>query len=372
MRKIWIISIFCCSCYISEEVPPDQDIWDYDLPKNQQFNQNELLLLDNRIKNDQDFGLIEGLTIIRNRKLIFENYYFNIPGRSHEKNLGRTGLTITLAALGVAIDQRLISVEDSIYKYLPEYDVIFQSDPAKLGITIRDVLMHRTGLSWNENIEDLYIFGNDSLIPNPMNNLIQMKESDDWVEFVLSRPLVGIGFYSFSTANGVLLAKILENATGVDFNTYVNEEIFSPLSINHSSIEQDAFGNFNGGDGYTLSLLDLSKIGYLYLNEGIWKGRTLLNTNFIRDAITRQHQFSQSGFENSIGYFWTFFGPGYGNSLGVEYNNIVFLVGELGQSIFIVPEENMVVTILSDNYFGINVQSVNLFAEITRATSQLE
>lgn len=368
MKYSWIILLFLCSCYLIEDLPPDQDIWEYDLPLNQGFVQDNLLLLNSRL-NDDEFQFIEGLSIVKNDHLIFENYYAKNVDRFYSKNLGRTGLIVTLAALGIAIDTRHLSVEDSIYKFLPEYENIFDADPRKRGIRIRDVLTHKTGLAWNESIEPLYEFANDTFVENPDNNLIQMKRSPDWVSYVLSKPEVGVGFYSYNTANGVLLAKIIENATGQDFNSYIQAELFKPMEINHHTIRTDDAGNANGGDGYSLSLLDLTKIGYLYLNEGIWKGRTLLNSNFVKDAFTRQANISQSGFQNSIGYFWTFFGESYQNVLGTDYHSIVFLFGELGQTLFIVPEEKMVVTILSDNYFSFRFQSVNLFGEITRSLS---
>lgn len=361
MKKFLFILILFSSCYVSDDLRPDQDIWEYDLPKNHRFDQNLLLLINSRLREqDESFGSIEGLTIIKDNKLIFENYYLNEANRQYVKNVGRTGMVITLAALGIAIDQRLLSVEDSIFRHLPEYSAVFQSDPDKKNIRILDLLTHRTGLEWNENIER----------DPTKNNFFQMKLSNDWIEFALSQTLVGVGFYSYSTANGVILAKILENVTEIDFNTFVQEEIFKPLNISHASIDQDAQGNFNGGDGYNLMLLDYAKIGYLYLNEGIWKGRTLVNTNFMKDALTRQHQFSTTQINNSVGYFWTFFGEDLQN-LGVEHRNVAFFIGQQGQSIFIVPEEDMIIAILSDNPFGFNFQPINLFFEITRATTPI-
>ena len=359
MLRLLFISLLITGCYISEELPADQDIWEYDLPKNRQFDQSNLLQLNSRIQQ-QEFGAIEGLTIIRDNHLVFENYYITEANRQYKRNIGRTGMIITLAALGVAVDQRLIAVEDSIYSYLPEYAAIFQSDPRKRNIRVIDVLTHRTGLSWNETIER----------DPTQNNLSQMKASDDWVAYVLSQTLVGVGFYSLNTANGVLLAKILESATGVDFNTFVQNQILQPLKIEDTVLEQDAQGNFNGGDGYNLSLLDYAKIGFLFLNEGIWKDRTLVNANFVKDCLTRQHQFSSTLVNNSIGYFWTFFADDLQN-IGVDDTNIAYFLGEQGQAIFIVPEEKIVVAILSGNPFGTNFLPINLFFEITRATTPI-
>ena len=355
MNRLWILCLILSSCYISEELPPDQDAWEYDLPSNQQLNQEALLNLNTRVRT-QEFGFIEGLTIIRNDHLVYENYYSPETGRNSPQNLGRAGLMITLAALGVAIDERAIAIEDSIYLFLPEYAGIFQEDPTKLGITVEDVLTHRTGLSWNENIER-----------DPGDNdFFIMKQTSDWVGYLLSRTQVGVGFYSYNTANGILLAKMVENATGIDFGTYVKERLLDPMKVNLLEIEQDPNGNYNGGDGFNLTLVDFTKVAYLYLNEGFWQGRTLVNSNFAQSSFERQHQFSQSSVFNSIGYFWNFFGEGFQVSLGTDYESIVFFVDQRGQSIFIAPEEGMIVSVQSDILFGSGFELFTLFSQITQ------
>ncbi|MEM6644267.1 MAG: serine hydrolase, partial [Bacteroidota bacterium] len=286
--------------------------------------------------------------------------------RQSARFIGKAGLLVTLAAVGIAVDERLFSVEDSIYQYLPEFRAFFDDEPSKKNIRIRDLLTHRSGLSWNE-IVPLWVVENGEIVPNQRNTLVQMRASDDWVSFTLERRLTNIGRYQFCTANGVLLAKILENASGVTFEKYIQERLFAPLEIIHPPIGQDQAGNSNGGDGYILSLLDLTKIGFLFLKRGVWKGRTLVNNNFAKDAMSRDFQFSQSATENSIGYFFTFFGSGIQPLLNIPYSEIVFFVSEDGSALFIAPEEDMVASIFSENPFGFNFPAgYSLFAEITR------
>lgn len=366
MKRHWFILLICSSCYLADDVPPDQEVWDYDLPKNQGLDQEILLTLNTRIE-EQEFGSIDGLIIIKNDQLVFENYYNGSSERLSTASIGSLGTTITLAALGAAIDQRLLAVEDSIFQYLPEYSEIFEQDPDKRAITIEDVMTHRTGLSWNEGVENLFTFVNGELVANPDSNLNQMKLEEDWVVFLLSRTNVGLGFSSYCTANGLLLAKIIENATGRDYAAYLNEQLFEPLAITNFALEQDPQGNYNGGDGYTLSLLDLTKISYLYLNEGLWENRVLSNTNFIRDAISPQYEFSQSSFGSSIGYFWNFINDNFEGLFNVDIENIYFLVGDFGESICILPDEEMVIVFQSDVSFGVSSQPLNLIIEITRA-----
>jgi len=359
MKYYWLLIICLCSCYSDEELPDDQTVWKYDLPTKNQLDQSLLLNLNALIKEEQ-FQLIEGLIIIRNDKLVFEDYYFNDANRDYVKNIGSAGLTITLAALGVAEDRGFLSLSDPIDQYLPEYSAIFEDDPDKRNITIEQLLLHRTGLSWNETIKGYF---------SSENNLNQMKTSDDWVAFVLNQPLEappGIR-YSFNTANGLIVSKIIENASNTDYLEFLNQELLTPLSISSLNVQRDPNGSYNGGDGYNLSLLDWTKLGYLYLKEGIWKGRRIIDPNFVEGAFSNQFQISES---QGIGYYWNLFGDNFENAFAIEHEGIIYSFGELGQSLFIVPTENMVVAIMADNFFQFNNLSLNLFAEITTSIQQ--
>ena len=191
-----------------------------------------------------------------------------------------------------------------------------------------------------------------------------MKATNDWVEFILNQPLEappGLR-YSFNTGGGVLLASIIENASGVAFDAFLKESIFDPLTISSASIEQDPTGTYNGGDGYSVSLLDWTKLAYLFIKDGIWKGRTVIDPNFIAESFTSQFKISGN---QEVGYLWTLFGDNYSDQLGVPHDEIYFILGEKGSAIFLLPEQDMVVTILADNFFGSSIQSLNLLTEIT-------
>lgn len=354
-----IIILLTASCYVGEDLPADQETWLYDLPSNQELDQAFLQELDQRVKREE-FQVIEGLMIIRNDRLVFENYYYNGLSRDYTKNIGNGGLSITLTALGIAEDLGFISVNDRINAYLPEYNDVFSANPDKALITINHLLLHRSGLSWNETIKGFF---------DPANNINQMKSSDDWVAFVLSQPLEALPGqrYSFNTAGGVLIAKVIENATGQSYEEFLNQYLYNPLDISSISIQTDPSGNYNGGDGYSISLIDWTKIGYLFLQNGLWQGRRVIDPNFVAESISIQFQISNN---ESVGYFWSFFGDNFEGFFSIDHEEIYYISGELGQSLFIIPSEQMIVAILSDNFFGFGNLSLNLFSETTRSILQ--
>ncbi len=349
------------SCYLGEEVPPDQTIWEYGRPKDYTVSEDSLLSINARLRfNQEDFEFMTGLIVIKNDHLIFENYYRE-ANRNTISNISQGGLTFSMAAIGVALDKGLLSLDDPIVDFLPEYSDIFQSDPDKEGITIKHLLTHRSGLSWNEGIFSTI---------SPQSDVTIMKSTDDWIRFILEKeqgPPPGL-FYNLNSGSGAILAKVIENASEQDYMTFLQENLLDPLTINSLTIERDPQGNYNSGNGISISLLDWTKLAYLILNEGIWEGRKIIDPNFIKDGSSLQRVVDNNF---GVGYFWQLFGENFDNRFGIESTEVFFIQGELGQHLYIIPSEKMIVSIFAENFFfGFNNPSLNLFSEITYSLNQ--
>ncbi|WP_264852313.1 serine hydrolase [Clostridium omnivorum] len=74
----------------------------------------------------------------------------------------------------------------------------------------------------------------------------------------------------FSYCNGVphILQFILEKVTGEDVFSYCKKVIFDPLDISEVSWDKDDNGLLGSIE---MTPLDMAKIGYMYLNKGVWK-----------------------------------------------------------------------------------------------------
>ncbi|MEP1096537.1 MAG: serine hydrolase [Cyclobacteriaceae bacterium] len=353
IKFICVLLIFT-SCYLGEDLPPDQQVWEYDDPSKVGLSEDQLLTLDSLVKVNV-FQRIQGLIIVKDDKMVFENYY-DSTSRHTIIALDKATITITMAAVGIAIDQRLITLDDPIFQHLPSYQSIFDTTPNKKEITIRQLLTHRSGIAWNENLV--------ALLGNPDNNLNQMFASSDYVNFILSQPLEAEpGFrYNFNSGTGVILARIIQNVTQQPFEEFLNENLFNPIGVTSFSVEQDPAGNFNGGRGASLSFLDWAKFGYLMLNEGIWNGRKVIDSNFIEEASSLQAQVSGTF---NLGYGWWLFGENF-DFLPVSRDGTYYIAGDIGQHQYLIPSENMLILINAENFFfGFNNPSLNLFIQIT-------
>ena len=361
---IFFLFILVSSCYVGEELPPDQEVWEYGHPSEGGLSAEELLSIDSAIQQNF-YEAITGLIIIKNDRLVFENYY-GLSERGRLKSIGEASLVFTVTAIGIAQDLGLLTIDDPIHQYLPSYSSSFfgeEVDVRKRDITIRQLLVHRSGFAWNESVAPIF--------DNPDNNLNQMFASADWIEFILERPLdadPGLR-YNFNSGTGSILAKIVENASNQSFDGFLRDKLFNAINIDHFFISTDPIGNFDGGRGISVSLIDWSKFGYLMVNGGIWNGRRVVDPNFVEEATTLQTELSPWF---NIGYGWTFFGSIFENVFPFDVNEFYFTTGSIGQHLYVIPSHDMIVAIDAENFFFDFINpSLNLFAQITTAIQEV-
>ena len=123
--KLILIMLLFSSCFVGEETFPDQDVWEYALPSEVGMSDNLLLNLDT-ITSLGTFEPIRSMIIIKDDKLVFENYYVD-DDRNTGRSLLRSSPILTILAVGIAFDEGWIPRLDiPIQSFLgDEYDDIF-------------------------------------------------------------------------------------------------------------------------------------------------------------------------------------------------------------------------------------------------------
>lgn len=374
-----LVVLLTYSCIETDYPTEDQSVWDYAEPASVGLNQDLLTGLDESIAGGA-YQSIEGLMILKNNKLIYENYY-DQSGRSTKRPIERAGIVFAWAAVGVAADLGLLSLEDSIFTYLNDYAYIFEQDPFKKAITIEHLLLHKVGLSWNES--NTSIFSED-------NDLFIMRQSDDWIDYILQKTRnapAGARFAQCS-ASAIVLAAVVESVAQTSFEAFLSQYVLSPLAISSFSIAQNAKGqwdlvglldvNQEGSIAYeggvSISLIDWMKFGYLVLKEGVWEGRKILGSDFVLRSTSALSNVSSSA---RYGHYWWLLGSSFMQSTGFPYEETYFIPGRVGQQLFVVPSQQMVVGIFASNPFrslcysdnfqdGSCDPSISMFVDITR------
>ena len=269
---------------------------------------------------------MHSIMIIRHGKVIAEGWWN--PYRPDLKHtLYSLSKSFTSTAVGFAVAEKKISVNDKVISFFPD----------KLPDTISDNLREL-------KIKDL-ITMSAGQFPEPQGIT---AFNDDWVKGFLSTPIVnkpGSDFLYNSLAT-YMLSAIVQKVTGEKVIDYLTPRLFQPLGIQGVDWEIDPKGINTGGWGLRVKTEDIAKFGQLYLQKGTWNGKQVLPASWIEEATTfkidnapgmSQERKDSSDWRQGYCYqFWRCRHNGYRGD------------GAFGQYCIVLPEEDAVIAITSE------------------------
>ncbi|HZX73019.1 MAG TPA: serine hydrolase [Cyclobacteriaceae bacterium] len=209
-----------------------------------------------------EYKRIDGVLILRNNKLIYENYFHGYS-KDVLHNIYSSAKSNTSLLTGIAVEKGFIKdVNNPILPMLSEY-TIQNPDPRKNRITVEHLLNMSAGL----NCDDYY-----------QNTETQMRGAEDWVKFTLDLPMsYEPGTHpSYCTGGVVVLGRIIENQSKMTLQEFAARYLFNPLHITDYKWEIMPDGKASGGGIFFLRPRDMAKIGSLMLNDGVWNGQQIV------------------------------------------------------------------------------------------------
>jgi CubicO group peptidase (beta-lactamase class C family) len=228
-------------------------------------------------------------TYDKNAKLIDVNSIFDLASL--------TKVTATTSAIMLLYDQKKISLNDKVVKYLPEFD-----NNGKDEITIKNLLVHNSGLpAWKP-------FYSEYTEPQEVIDAVMEMELD----FSPGKK------YQYSDLGMITLQKVIEKITGESLDVFLEKNLYSKLGMEHTFFnpspkvwfncvptENDDYwrmqlmkgkvhdetayllGGVAGHAGLFSTSLDLSKLIYLYVNNGNYGAEQIFKKETI-DLFTKQ------------------------------------------------------------------------------------
>lgn len=304
-------------------------------------------ILTDLIKKVQsgEFKNINGCVIVKDGFLVLDEYFNGYEVNTKHKLFSCTK-SFSGAIVGMAIDKGYIQSDtERIVKYLGGYNQY--SNEHIENITIRDVLTMSSGLKLGS---DLSKEGR------------RMPYSEDMVAFTLKQPgIIKPGtVFQYSSANSMLLAPIVFNATGLQVDEFAEKYLFNELRItNYEWHKQAEFwtktaGNelpdekpeihydpeyarlTNTASGMQMTPRDMAKLGQLYLDSGQWNGIQLLSKTWVRKSATEQIPGS------NYGLHWKL--------MDIDNHRVIYASGFGMQRIFVFHDLNLVV-VFTQNWY---------------------
>jgi CubicO group peptidase (beta-lactamase class C family) len=274
--------------------------------------------------------------VIKNGYLVHETYYEPSYGRgmNDTRNIYSCTKSVTSTLIGIAISHGNLSLDDYLIDFFPNL-TIANLDVRKSAVTVEHLLTMSSGLPWDE-----WSHGYN----HPDNDWYRMTTSENWVEFVINRPMdyAPGEQWVYNTGGSHLLSAILTQATNMTAQDYAETYLFGPLGITDYIWARDPQGLNNGGSSLHLRPRDMAKIGFLFLNNGTWNGEQIVPADWVNQASDLQVTFSGA---RGYGYQWWVYGP-----ISTPQTACYSARGYLGQFIYVFPEMNMVVVFTADSH----------------------
>jgi hypothetical protein len=206
---------------------------------------------------------IHSLLVIKDNKLIFEEY-FNRYTWQDLHTLCSVTKSITSSLFGIAIDKGYIHSEDD---YLIDYYPQIKKDDLRNSLSkikLCDILTQTSGLKH---------------MPLDMNRI----KIEDWdLEILKAQTDCKTGKFSYGELNPELLQHLIYRASNLHPEEFARKYLFKPLKISRYEWLNDPSGFVDGGTGLVITPRDMAKIGLLYKNKGVWRGKVVLSEDWIK------------------------------------------------------------------------------------------
>lgn len=271
---------------------------------------------------EQASGLerLHSLVIAVDGEVVFSRA-FRGPGTDEPVNIKSLSKTVLSAIVGIAIGRGVFtSVDQPITDVL---DVPEDASARVSEVTISHLLSMQAGLQRTSG-----------------RHYGEWVNSDNWVDYALSRPFVAEpgAEMLYSTGSYHLLSAALTEATGRSTLAIARDWLGEPLGIKIRQWTRDPQGIYFGGNNMHLSPMALLRIGELYRNDGMYAGKQLLSPEWIDQSWTQRGTSRYTDDRYGYGWFVTDLGGHrgyYGRGFG-------------GQMLYVFPDLEMTVVMTSD------------------------
>ena len=263
------------------------------------------------------------LMIIRHGHVIAEGWWAPYSSE-HRQQLYSLSKSFTGTAIGLAVSEGLLSVDDPVIKFFPDYLPAQISDNLA-ALKVRHLLSMAVG------------HGKDSIL------LLEASAAGvPWEKTFLSLPVVfkpGSQFM-YNSGASFMLSAIIKKITGQTAHQYLQPRLYQPLGIINTTWGENWEGINMGASHLRMPTEDIAKFGQLYLQKGMWNGKQVISKDWVAAASSKQ---IENGKNDSS---WGF---GYGYQFWLNPPGGFRADGAFGQYSMIIPELDAVVAITSES-----------------------
>ena len=267
---------------------------------------------------DQQVDTMHSFMLLRHGKVVAEGWWK--PEAADKPHvLHSLSKSFNSTAVGLAVAEGKLSVDDPVLKFFPE-DAPAEPSKNLKAMRVRDLLTMNTGHQTEP----------------------KFSRESPWVKTFLAHPVEhkpGAHFL-YNTAGSYTLSAIVTKVTGQTVLDYLKPRLFEPLGIANPEWGSSPEGNTFGGFGLKICTEDIAKFGQLFLQKGKWNGKQLVPAAWVKQATAKQVSNGSDPTKDwDQGYGFQFWRCRHGAYRGD---------GAFGQLCIVLPEQDAVVAITAD------------------------
>lgn len=243
-----------------------------------------------RLLDQRHFPGVRTVLLVKDGWLISEWLLRTPADRDRPHSLMSITKSVTSMLWGVATDRaRTPPLDTPVCEVLDASACQGLADERKRTITLRQLLMMRSGLDF-ENVD----FSREQWVGRPR----------DPVRAILDKPLFATpgDAFRYRDCDPQLVGYSLERLTGTSEERFARSELFEPLGISDVVWNAGPIGESMAAHGLYLRPRDLAKLGQVMLDDGVWQGRRLLSSTWVK-ASTAPLQPSNAA-SIDYGFYW--------------------------------------------------------------------
>lgn len=255
--------------------------------------------------------------VIKNVKLVHEQYWDGYTPTS-KTNSFSMAKAVTVMLVGKAVEQKKIkSFDEKFAGFFGNYNNV----PFGKYLTLANLAEMEAGLNWNEDYNNPFLPNAKAYYGNSLEKAVLLRGFKD-------QPGTQFEYQSGSTQ---LLGFALRKSLDKTIAEYASEILWQPLGMEQSADwNTDDFGMEKTFCCINSNSRDFAKLGQLFLNNGEFNGKQILNPKFISEMRTPTKLSKEA----------------YGMGLWINNDAPIkhyYFRGLYGQYIIVIPEKEMVI-----------------------------
>ena len=257
---------------------------------------------------------VHSVMLVRHGHVVAEGWFAPYR-RSHPHSMFSVSKSFVATAVGFAIEDGLVGLDDAVVDLLPD-DL-----PAVVGDNLAAMrLRHLLTMTSGHAVDTVEALA---------------EHEHNWAKTILAQPVTLAPGSTFVYNSGAtyLISAILQSVTGLRVLDYLTPRLLEPLGIESATWEQCPRGIDAGGWGLSITTDDLAAFGQTYLDGGRWAGEQVVPAHWVSEATRLQVENGDDGTRGDDG-------QGYGYQFWRNRHGTYRADGAFGQKAVVFPDHD--------------------------------